>query len=484
MHPSGGIPLPGPFLASDEILATMESSGIYIIAIFFILLVTGYGFIFLKRGIRYLKMKESRYIDGAVLDSLETTLKVLWGLMVIFLCLALLGMAWEWFRVNVWLPISHNPDTGVGYMGPFLICTVVALFVLLTIRFLHHNIQYQAGFLKLKPKSPWNPRVAMVIELFTKYFVIAVGVVMIITIGLTAIGYYEYLVGGLWSWVERNRSGLIFVVFVIFLGFFFIKVSEAFVEDMRKKEIAMSPQILTLAKISARYLILLIVGIVVLFSILKMFELEETGIIIVIVFIVLLAIIGAIAAASNLRNAFSGIIIMVFRPFVEGDTVKILDGVICDIVSIGIIFTRVKTLRGEVIEVPNNEVLHKPIFNYCKSDDYAISIMIGVPHESDINMIKELVKQSAMDTPLVRKKKPPKVFHIGMENDRIFLEVQIYTKSLKKMRQVKSKLIHNMSKSLKDKGICCSVHVSDRDESEMMGILKGHHSRPEHERQQ
>jgi len=465
---------PGPFLSSEEILRMMEASGVYIIVMFFLLLSAGYGFMFLKRGIRYLKLVESKYIDDSILDTVELSLRIVWGLALAFTCLALLGLAWGWFWDNIWITLAHNQATGTGYILPFMSCVIVGVLVGISIRLLHHNILYKEGRLKQKPKSTWNPRVALVVELFTKYLIIAIGVVLVITISLTAIGFYGQIVGGTGSWLALNRYNLIFLAIVLVLGYFFVKVSEAFIEDMKKKETTFSPQILTVVKLAVRYLIMIVVGIVVLFSVLRMFELAETGIVIVIVFIVLIGVIGAIAAASNLRNAFSGLILMAFRPFVEGDTVRLLDGVVCDVVQIGIIFTKVKTVRGEVIDIPNNDVLGRPIYNYTRSEDYAISILVGVPEDADVEKVREWISSAARGTEHVLKNKSPEIFTIGMERDRVVLEAQVYTGHHRRIRHIKSELMKNIAAALKLNGVCCTVHLSDRDESEAMRAVKGH----------
>ena len=465
------------FLTSDEILRMMEDSGVYIIAIFFILLATGYGFMFLKRAVRYLKMVESRYLDASVLDALELSMKIIWGLLVAFICLGLLGQAWDWFNVNVWSPLAHIPGTGMGYIAPAMFCVIVAVLIGITVKLLHHNIQYKAGLLKEKPKSTWNPRVALVVELFAKYFLIGTGVVLIVTIGLTAIGFYSYIVGGSVEWFAHNRNGLIFISFVLILGYFFVKVSEAFIEDMKRKEMKFSPQILTVIKVAVRYLILIIVGIIVLFSLLQMFALAETGMILVLVFIVLIGVIGAVAAASNLRNAFSGIILMAFRPFQEGDHVRILDGIACEVVSIGIIFTRVRTHRGEVIDIPNNEVLSRPIFNYSGSEHYAISIVVVVPENADPENVKQIMSSAALRTEHILQDKPPDIFNIGLENDRVILEMQAFTGAHRHLRHIRSELMKNLSADLKEKGVCCSVHLVDRDASEALRSFRGQEPR-------
>jgi small-conductance mechanosensitive channel len=470
---------PPIFISSDEMLTLFEDRGIYIILIFAIVLITAYSFMFLSRAMKYLRMQESVYLDKSVLDSVEISVKSIWGLVVLFACLGLLGKAWDWFWVNVWFRLTVDPNMNTGYIAPLMFCVIVIVVVWLTIKFVHQMLQYQAGNLKNKPKKTINPRVALLVELMLKYFLISIGGILILTIGLTAIGYYNYIIGGLWDWLLRNKASLVFVIIVTILGIFFERVFETFFEDMKKKETPFSPQIMDIAKVVSKYLIILLVGITVLYSFLQMFDLRETGLIIVTVIIVFIGIIVVIAATSNLRNGFSGIIIMVFKPFVVGDRIRILDGIICDVVSVGIIFTRVRTLRGEVIDVPNNEIINKTILNYNRSEDYAISITVAFPLSADREMAKGTMVSAALAIKRVLQKKRPEIYTLGIEQERVVMEMLVFTDAFRRIKHTKSELVHNISKALSEKGIHCSVHISDHDDVERMRILRGHNTGPD-----
>jgi small-conductance mechanosensitive channel len=465
---------------SEDALAFMEHVGIYVIVMAGLVLVTIYGFVFLRRGIRYLKMMESKFIDDSILDFLELAIKVIWALLVMFGCLLMMALASDWFWVNVWTLLVPDPGEGIGYIAPFMMCIIVTMVFGLAIKFIHHILQYQAGNLKEKPKHSMNPRIALLIEILMKYFLIAFGATLIITIALGALGYYDVIIGGTVSWLDDNKAGIIFIFIIIILAYFFVKVLETFFEDMKKKETPFSPQIMDVAKLLSRYTIYIILGISLIFSLLQMFNLPQTGLIIVAVIIVFIGLVVAVAATSNLRNGFSGIILMAFKPFDEGDRVKILDGMVCDVLTLGIIFTRVRTLRGEIVDIPNNEILNRAILNYSKSDDYAISITVTIPHETNREKVKDLLISSALNTEGILQNLTPEVFAIGMEADKIVLELLAYTITPRRLKHIKSDLVHNVAKALKDEGIQCSVHIADEDEVERMKAIKGQVFKKEH----
>lgn len=461
------------FNESDGALGFMQDIGIWLLAIFGMVIITAYGFVFLKRGIRYLKMIESKYIDESILDFLEIAIKVIWALLVFFTSLMMLALAFDWFWNNVWVYLTDYPGTGGSFIAPFMSGVIVIVILGLCIKFLHHILQYQAGNLKEKPEKPMNPRIALLIEIFMKYFLIAFGVIIVITIGLTAIGYYYQIVGGMTDWLVKNNNSLIFVIFIIIIGYFIKKVLETFFEDMKKKETPFSPQIMDVFKTVTKYVIYLLVGIIVIYSLLQMFALGQTGIIIVGIIIVFIGLLVAVAATSNLRNGFSGIILMAFKPFDEGDRIKILENQVCDVISLGIMFTRVRTLRGEVMDIPNNEILNRPILNYSKSDDYAISITVTVPHDVHKGKMKESLISAALNTDGILQNLTPEVLAIGKDDDKLVLEVLAYTITPRRLKHIKSDLIHRINDDLKERGIPHSVHIADDEEQERMKAVRG-----------
>jgi small-conductance mechanosensitive channel len=452
----------------NTIVDWFVNQGWYLIGILFLIATTMYGFTYLKRLIRYFKIKESKYIDDEILDFLEISIKVLWALVVLFVSILLFAMSWDWFRTNVYEVLR-----GYTVFTSLMSATIIVVIVGLAIKFIHHVMQYMAGNLKEKPEKTVNPRIALLIELLLKYFLIAFAAVLIITIGLSAIGYYDQIVNGIVTWLDSNKAGVIFIIVAIVLAYFFVKILETFFEDMKKKETPFSPQIMDVAKVISKYTIYLIVGVAVLYSFLQMFALGQTGMIIVGVIIVFLALLVGVAATSNLRNGFSGVLLMAFKPFDEGDRVKICDGLVCDIVRLGIIFTRVKTIRGEIVDIPNNEIMEKPIYNFTKSDEYALSATILVPVDIKRSRVEELLIKAATETKGILSNKKPEVFAIGLEEESVVYELLAYTSTPQEVKKIKSNLVFSILSTFQEEHIPVSAAISDEIEKEIMRSARG-----------
>ncbi len=447
----------GPlFTTGEEALGFMQETGVYLLAIAGLVLVLLYTFVFLKRAVTYLKMMESKYLDEAFYNFLEYSIKVIWALLVLFICLHLLSLGWDWFNEAVWLHIHKFP-------AQLMWCVIVAIIVGLSVKALHQILQFWAGNLRQKPAKPINAQIALLIEILLKYILIAIGVVFIVAIALTAIGFYEVIAGGARNWLLSNTADIILVIFIIILGYFFIRVSETFFEDLKRREAAYNPKMLDLAKILARYTVLLIVGIAVLFSLMRMFQLGQTGLIIVAIIIVFIGLIVVVAATSNLRNGFSGVILMATRPFTDGDRVRILDGTVCDVVELGIIFTKVRTTRGELMDVPNNEILNRPIFNFSRSGTLALTVRVEARHGAHGDALRETLLDAAARAEGILKSPQPEVLTVRIEGGCTAVELVAYALDPKQYRKTLSALVTSLSDALRERGIEASVEAREAE---------------------
>ena len=81
------------------------------------------------------------------------------------------------------------------------------------------------------------------------------------------------------------------------------------------------------------------------------------------------------AAINTLGNAISGFIIMISRPFSVGDRI-LFNGRYFDVITINLIYTRLRTLDLVYVSVPNQELLRKEIDNYGKKNIIRQSVSV------------------------------------------------------------------------------------------------------------
>ena len=118
----------------------------------------------------------------------------------------------------------------------------------------------------------------------------------------------------------------------------------------------------------------------------------------------LVASLGLVAFALTfalqdvLKNFAAGIILLVQRPFIVGDSVKVInyEGTI---VAVNSRSTKVLTPDGLTVLLPNATVLDNPIVNYTRTPERRIEITFSLPYDVDLQHIREMALVAVKGVP-------------------------------------------------------------------------------------
>jgi small-conductance mechanosensitive channel len=105
----------------------------------------------------------------------------------------------------------------------------------------------------------------------------------------------------------------------------------------------------------------------------------------------------ALAAQDLISNFFGGAIITVDKPFKAGDRIEV-DSIYGDVAVIGTRSTRIRTVDGKMVTIPNNKITSGSVVNYSEPDPkirYAIPVTVA--YGSDIARVKEVLAGVAAD---------------------------------------------------------------------------------------
>jgi len=107
-----------------------------------------------------------------------------------------------------------------------------------------------------------------------------------------------------------------------------------------------------------------------------------------------------LALKDSLSNIASGVMLIVLRPFRDGDQVKIVDmeGIVEEI---RIFQTRIRTFDGQLITLPNSNITTAPIINYTALPTRRMMITVGVGYGDDLKKAQEILLGVARSNPLV-----------------------------------------------------------------------------------
>jgi len=115
-----------------------------------------------------------------------------------------------------------------------------------------------------------------------------------------------------------------------------------------------------------------------------------------------------LAAKDFVANIFGGITVFIDKPFVVGDRVQ-LDSVDGVVLEIGIRSTRVKTLAGRIVTIPNHKFTESVVENITAEPARKIRIDLGLTYDTSPERIEEAI---AIVREIVEK-------HTDTENENI-----------------------------------------------------------------
>lgn len=118
-----------------------------------------------------------------------------------------------------------------------------------------------------------------------------------------------------------------------------------------------------------------------------------------------LGLVISFAAQDTLSNFFSGMHLLLDRPFQIGDIILLESGEYCRVENVGMRSTKLYSLFDhELLILPNNAMANKKIINIVKPDKkIRQNIKVGVAYGSEIEKVKKILYKSACNHPNVLK---------------------------------------------------------------------------------
>ena len=148
----------------------------------------------------------------------------------------------------------------------------------------------------------------------------------------------------------------------------------------------------------------------------------------------MLAVLGAaglavgLALKDSLSNIASGVMLIVLRPFRDGDYVQAagLEGIVEEV---RIFQTRMRTLDNRLIVLPNSLITTAPIINFTAKPRRRIDIPVGVGYDDDLKQAKAILLKLAQDHPHVLDEPAPSVIVSKLSESSVDLILLAWTKT-------------------------------------------------------
>ena len=138
--------------------------------------------------------------------------------------------------------------------------------------------------------------------------------------------------------------------------------------------------------------------------------------------------IAGFALQDTLANLANGLMIMVNRPFDEGDYVD-LGGVSGTVKSVSIVATTITTPDNQVIVIPNKQVWGNTITNVTASDIRRVDLVFGIGYDDDIPKAMQVLKDAVAEHPLTLDEPEPTIVVGELADNSVNLLCRPWTKT-------------------------------------------------------
>ncbi len=165
----------------------------------------------------------------------------------------------------------------------------------------------------------------------------------------------------------------------------------------------------------------------------------------------------SMAAQDTLSNFFSGIYLLIDRPFREGDDIELESGEVCRVDDVGMRSCRLYHYRNhQQVIVPNNDLATKRVVNLSYPDDYyRIVIPVGVAYDTDVQHARDVLYRVAMDREEVQKGRntSPRVFVKEFGDSAIVMELRAFVTGPRERNPVRTELIQAIKETFDEESI-------------------------------
>ncbi len=216
---------------------------------------------------------------------------------------------------------------------------------------------------------------------------------------LDSTGKIQYVLGALATWIKDPDGGIVFgkrliVAMAIMVGFWFLAklvkrlVKKSFVRRQRGSRILRDFTIRSITWV------VMLIGLMAALSSLGV----EVG--------PMMAAMGGIgfilgfALQDTLANFASGMMIMIYQPFDEGDFVEI-SGVSGKVEKMSLVSTMLLTIDNKELIIPNKKAWGETITNYSGRDVRRVDLVFGIGYTDDIEKTMRVLSALSAEHALV-----------------------------------------------------------------------------------
>lgn len=160
------------------------------------------------------------------------------------------------------------------------------------------------------------------------------------------------------------------------------------------------------------------------------------------------------AAKDTLANMIAGFTLLLDRPFVVGDRIRLASGETGDVLAIGMRATRLKTQDETLLVMPNAVLVGERVINLSRPDRRATTRLdLGVAYGSDLRQVKRLMVESALASEWTDSQRPPQAYLTRFADYAIQLQLVFWVKDYAEQQRATSDVYEELYGRLVTAGV-------------------------------
>lgn len=173
---------------------------------------------------------------------------------------------------------------------------------------------------------------------------------------------------------------------------------------------------------------------------------------------VVVSMVIAFAAQDTLSNFFSGMFLLMDRPFSEGDTIILSDGDWCEVRRIGMRTTRLyRYSDATMVSLPNNTLVNEKMVRVSNvSDPARVMVDIGVAYGTKPSDAREAIMKAIKANPyslLTDENKQPMILFEKLADSALEFKIILWINDRTKRMAARDRLVEEIYLKLEEAGI-------------------------------
>jgi small-conductance mechanosensitive channel len=170
---------------------------------------------------------------------------------------------------------------------------------------------------------------------------------------------------------------------------------------------------------------------------------------------VFLGVLFTFGSAGSLSNIIAGLVLTYMRLFKIGDRVKIGE-IVGDVIEKSLLVTRIKTIKNEIISIPNSTVMSSHTINYSSETvdkGLILHTTVTIGYDVPWKDMHQALLNAADRTDLLLKEPNPFVLQTSLDDFYVSYQINAYTKEANKQATIYSQLHSNIQDCCNEDGI-------------------------------